>query len=53
MINKSLLTQSIIYVMEKGELSIEQKRGIITLLSIKGKNRLYLKKLETNKPFEY
>ncbi len=40
---KSLLTQSIIHVMEKGELSIEQKRGIITLLPKKGKNRLYLK----------
>ncbi len=29
--------------MEKGELIVEQKRGIITLLSKKGKNRLFLK----------
>ncbi len=28
---------------EKGELTIEQKRGIITLLPKKGKNRLFLK----------
>jgi hypothetical protein len=40
---KRLLSESIIYAMEKGELSIEQKRGIITLLPKKGKNRLYLK----------
>ncbi len=29
--------------MEKGELTVEQKRGIITLLPKKGKNRLFLK----------
>ncbi len=29
---KHLLTNCILYVMKKGELSIEQKRGIITLL---------------------
>ncbi len=40
---KNLLTQCIIYIMAKGELSIEQKRGIITLLPKKGKNGLYLK----------
>ncbi len=28
--------------MQKGVLSIEQKRGIITLIPKKGKNRLYL-----------
>ncbi len=28
--------------MEKGELTVEQKRGIITLLPKKGKNRLFL-----------
>ncbi len=30
--------------MKKGELSIEQKRGIITLLPKTNKNRLFLKK---------
>ncbi len=40
---KRSFTQCIIYVMEKGELTIEQKRGIITLLPKKGKNRLFLK----------
>ncbi len=29
--------------MEKGELTVEQKRGIITLLPKKGKNRIFLK----------
>ncbi len=29
--------------MVKGELSVEQKRGIITLLPKKGRNRLHLK----------
>ncbi len=29
--------------MKHGELTIEQKRGIITLLPKKGKNRLFLK----------
>ncbi len=37
---KYLLTNSILYVMKKGELSIEQKRGIITLLH---KKSLFLK----------
>jgi hypothetical protein len=40
---KALLRDSIIHAMEKGQLSIEQKRGIITLLPKKNKNRLYLK----------
>ncbi len=40
---KHPLTNSILYVMKKGELSIEQKRGIITLLPKKNKNRLFLK----------
>ncbi len=40
---KHSLTQCIIYVMEKGELTIEQKRGIITLLPIEGNNRHFLK----------
>ncbi len=50
---KSTLTDSIIYALKKGTLSIKQKRGIITLLPKKNKNRLELKKLETNKPTEY
>ncbi len=37
---KCSLTQCIIYVMEHGGLTIEQKRVIITLLPQKGKNRL-------------
>ena len=40
---KQLLIDSIKYSMKKGELSIEQKRGIITLLPKKHKNRLLLK----------
>ncbi len=40
---KYLLTHSIIYAMQKGVLSIEQKRRIITLVPKKSKNRLYLK----------
>ncbi len=46
---KNLLTQSIIYVIAKGELSIEQKRGIRLLLQ-KGKNMFCFLKLVTNKP---
>ncbi len=41
---KNSLTDSIIYALSNGHLSIEQKRGIITLLPKKNKNRLYLKK---------
>ncbi len=40
---KNLWAQSIIYAMVKGELSVKQKHGIITLLPKKGKNRLHLK----------
>ena len=40
---KDLLVNSILYAFENGELSIEQKRGIITLLPKKSKNRLFLK----------
>jgi hypothetical protein len=40
---KQFLYDSIQYAMLHGELSIEQKRGIITLLPKKGKNRLFLK----------
>ncbi len=40
---KHSLIQCIIYVMEKGELTIEQKRVIITLLLKIGKHRLLLK----------
>ncbi len=40
---KSTLTDSIIYSLKNGTLSIEQKRGIITLLPKKNKNRLELK----------
>ncbi len=45
---KYLLTHSIIYAMQKGVLSIEQKHEIITLIPKKGKNKLHLKQLETN-----
>ena len=40
---KHLLKDSILYAMNNGELSIEQRRGIITLLPKKHKNRLFLK----------
>ncbi len=40
---KSTLTDSIIYALKSRTLSIEQKRGIITLLPKKNKNRLELK----------
>jgi exonuclease III len=40
---KDILTESIQYSFEKGELSVEQKRGIITLIPKKSKNRLHLK----------
>jgi exonuclease III len=40
---KGLLFDSIIYAIECGELSVEQKRGIITLIPKKNKNRLLLK----------
>ncbi len=40
---KSFLTNSIKYAFSKGEMSVEQKRGIISLLPKKNKNRLYLK----------
>ncbi len=45
---KSLLIESIKYTIETGEMSIEQRRGIITLLPPKNKNLLDLKKLESN-----
>ncbi len=41
---KNSLTDSIMYVLSNGHLSIDQKRGITTLLSKKKKNILYLKK---------
>ena len=40
---KDLVTDSINYALSNGQLSIEQKRGIITLISKKMKNRLFLK----------
>jgi hypothetical protein len=40
---KLYLVQSIQYSLANGDLSIEQKRGIITLIPKKDKNRLYLK----------
>jgi exonuclease III len=40
---KTFLYNSILYAVENGELSIEQKRGIITLIPKKSKNRLFLK----------
>ena len=40
---KTSLIDSIYYSIENGELSVEQKRGIITLIPKKDKNRLFLK----------
>ena len=40
---RDLLLDSISYSLQYGELSTEQKRGIITLIPKKGKNRLQLK----------
>ncbi len=40
---KHLVLESINFAYRKGELSIDQKRGIITLIPKKGKNRLLLK----------
>ncbi len=40
---KALLIHSIVYAIATGELSIEQKRGIITLLPKKDKSRHFLK----------
>ena len=40
---KYLLINSIKYAVGNGEMSIEQKRGIITLIPKKTKSRLYLK----------
>jgi hypothetical protein len=40
---KTLLKNSILYSLENGELSIEQKREIIALIPKKNKNKLYLK----------
>ena len=40
---KNPLLDSIEHAFTKGELSIEQKRGILTLIPKKDKNRLYLK----------
>ena len=45
---KDLLFSSINYALEYGGLSAEQRRGMISLLPQKDKDRLYLKKLETN-----
>ncbi len=44
---KNLLTESILYAVNSGELSIEQKRGIITLLPKQNKDRLHLKNWST------
>ncbi len=41
---KGTLSDSIIYALNNGTLSIKQKRGIITLLPKKNKNRLEFKK---------
>ena len=40
---KTPLIKCILYSIENGELSIEQRRGIITLIPKKDKNRLFLK----------
>jgi hypothetical protein len=45
---KYYLIGSLKYSLIMGELSVEQRRGIITLIPKKDKNRLFLKKFETN-----
>ncbi len=40
---KDLVTQSILFAIKSGELSVEQKRGVITLLPKKTNDRLFLK----------
>jgi hypothetical protein len=40
---KQLVLESFKYALRNGELSVEQKRGIISLIPKKDKNRLYLK----------
>ncbi len=40
---QDLVTDSILYALKTGELSIEQKRGIITLIPKKNKDRLHFK----------
>ncbi len=40
---KVLLVDSIKYSLDKGEMSIKQRRGIITLIPKKDKNKLFLK----------
>jgi hypothetical protein len=45
---KKYLLDSLVESVERGILTIEQRRGIITLIPKKDKNRLILKKLETN-----
>ncbi len=48
---KNLLTDSILYAVNSGELSTEQKRGIITLLLLQKKKKVTLK--ETGVQFHY
>ncbi len=43
---KGFIMDSLLHVIKNGELSIEQKRGVITLLPKKNKDRLFLNKLE-------
>jgi hypothetical protein len=45
---KTFVTESLQYALSTNELSVEQKRGIINLIPKKTKNRILLKKLETN-----
>ena len=47
---KTSLLNSINYGLETGRLSTEQRRGILSLLQKKDKDRLFLKKLEACKP---
>ncbi len=42
---KSFVMDSLLHVIKTGELSIEQKRGVITLLPKKNKDRLFIKKI--------
>ncbi len=45
---KDLATESILFAIKSGELSIQQNRGVITLLHEKTKDRHFLKKLVIN-----
>ena len=48
-----IVFDSILYAQQKGELSIEQKRGVLKLIPKKDKNISHLKKLAPNKFIRY